>query len=198
MLSLKVVNRAMKALGEPPVDTLENLGDAPTRLLRVLDNYDGVVGRTLKSIGRGPFVKHIRLTPETVEGDWRYPFRFNKPSDGLCFLEPPKGVEMELGIDVVDGIDQEVLRATTSEPIEISYVRRCNLDLLPDVVCEAIGLALAAEVAYQFTTREHAQRITEKAADAIPKARMETGSSDDRPVRRRRMDHVRGICGGWR
>ena len=198
MFSLKLINRALRALNEEPIDEIdeEDLDGQPNAVIKLIGEYDTVIGRTLKAIGRGEFIGHVELTPLEMDGDWKFPYRFQLPDDGLVFLDGG-GCGLEMAVETVDGIEQKVLRGKSDEPLQISYVRRCSVDLLADEVFEAMGLGLAAASAYQITaSRDWSARIEDKAQEAI---RLAKGSaptaSDDTPRRYNRMGRVRG--GAW-
>ncbi len=196
--SVALVCRALEALNEPPIDTLEDLDSLPGSVLKILGadgaNYWRTMGRVLKGIGRGSFIVHATLSPLSIAGDPKFPYRFQMPEGGLVFLDPPCGLGLELGIDVVGDVEQRTLRASDASPIDISYVKRVDPDLLEDEVFEALGLGLAATVAYQVTAqRDWADRVEAKAAEAISKARAAMASStESQPQRRGRMGRVRG------
>lgn len=194
MYSMRVVNRALRALGEPPVDTLEDMDEAPSSVVKLVDDYDDTVGATLKAIGRGEFIQHATLSPVAAPGDRKFPYRFQMPADGLAFMDPPEVAGLEMAIETVNGIDQHVIRSTVGVEIDLSYVRRVNLDLLSGEVIDALGLSLAAKCAYQVTAqRDWSTRVEDKAKEAIVLARsMLSSSTENRPQRASRMGAVRG------
>lgn len=198
MYSLRVVNRALRALGEPPVDTLEDMDEAPSAVVKLLNDYDTIVGAVLKKIGRGEFIAYATLSPLIADGDWNFPYRYQMPADGLVFLDPETCGEMEMAIETVAGVDQHVIKAKANGALNLAYVRRVNLDLLADEVIEALGLNLAAMSAYQITQqRDWSDRVEQKAKTAISEARAVTaGSTEVIPRRSRRMGWVRGGARG--
>ena len=194
--SVSLINRALEALGEEAIDAIDpnNLDDQPNAVMKLLRSYERTIGQTLKSIGRGQFIAHVTLSPQDdLPGDWKWPYRFQLPDDGLAFIDP-KCDELEMAIEPVNGIDQEVLRSKTDSEIQISYVRRCDVDLLADEVFEAVGLNLAAKAAYQVVnSRDWANRVEDKAMKSIVVAKGSIASStDDMPRRYNRMAGVRG------
>ncbi|WP_303832346.1 hypothetical protein [Asticcacaulis taihuensis] len=196
--SVSLINRALEALGEEPIDAIDpnDLSEQPNAVIKLLGSYERAIGQTLRAIGRGPFISHVTLSPLELPGDWKWPYRFQLPADGLAFLDPGPCVGLELAIEAVGGIDQEVLRSTSDGEIQISYVRRCDVDLLSDEVFEALGLNIAARPAFQIVgSRDWAKRIEDKAEKAIVLARGSLpGSTDDMPRRHNRMARVRGAC----
>ena len=194
--STRLINRALEALDQTPVDFVDgnDLSSMPTRVRKLIGQYDHALRLTLKAIGRGEFIGRAVLSPLDAKGDFLFPYRFLLPEDALDFTDPDRTAELERSIELVGAVEQIVLKAKSDSALELTYVRRVNPDFLGAEAFEACGLNLAALVAWNMTgSRDHADRIENKAQRAIQIARGSVPrSSEDRPQRAGRMGYVRG------
>lgn len=164
-IQVDVMNTALAALGQEPVIALDDAAlqqsVAATKLLRHMETSRDTV---LRRHGWLCALEYAALPPSTLPGyaNWRYPYVYMLPGnalrvweiEGVLFngQETCWGPRWQVGtIDANGGSAQQIVRSTSSDTLNLAYVRRANWAALDKHVLDAIGYEIAARGAYAVT-----------------------------------------------
>lgn len=164
---IALINQTLAHLKQDAVDAAEvEAVDRPQRL-RVLLAHEEAALDALLDKGRFAVARaYARLEPSAdYQGSLAYPFTYELPLAALRVVETDRTGGWEQGAEThAAGVLRPVLRAREGGPLNVTYVRRVAVEVLPPLVAEAFSLNWAWRAAPQMTGDLDLRRMLERAA----------------------------------
>jgi hypothetical protein len=180
---LQIINLALSHLGELNVDEITQ-DPKPAKVVKAIDHFDEALDT---ACSRAPWLcclerRTITRTPSPTEdpvngvaGDFKFPYVFTLPVETLrvWYVDDRRQSFAWERSRVIQGkfVGRPIIRATDAGPLNVAITRRTIPELLTPLLCEALGLDLAARLAGPIQSdAAKAAQLAKRADEAYARA----------------------------